>query len=104
MKHVIESICREYAEQHDFSGVCLYKEQGETVFAGAYGYANRAFKIPNRIDTRFDTASVTKTFTAAAVMQLVDAGKIRLEDKITALVDLSGTKIPEDVTARFFCG
>ena len=98
MKHIIDTICREYAEQHDFSGVCLYKEQGETVFAGAYGYANRAYEIPNRIDTRFDTASVTKTFTAAAVMQLVDARKMRLEDKITALVDLSGTKIPEDVT------
>ena len=98
MKTLIETLCREYAEEHHFSGVCLYREQNETVFAGAYGYANRAFGIPNRIDTRFDTASVTKLFTAAAVLQLVDAGKLSLDDRITALVNLSGTKIPEDVT------
>jgi len=98
MKAYIEAICKEYAEKYDFSGVCLYREKEETVFAGAYGYANRAFLIPNRIDTRFDTASVTKLFTAAAVLQLVDSGLLHLDDKITELVDLSGTKIPADVT------
>ena len=43
-------------------------------------------------------ASITKIFTAAAVLQLVEEGKLRLEDRIVNIVDLSGTKIPEDVT------
>lgn len=49
----------------------MVKCKGNTVFSEAYGFANRVFKIPNKIDTKFDTASITKVFTAVAVLQLV---------------------------------
>lgn len=98
MKDYLEKICEEYVQNHNFSGVCMLKRKGITVFNEAYGYASRPFRIPNNTETRFDVASITKIFTAAAVLQLVEEGKLRLEDRIVNIVDLSGTKIPEDVT------
>jgi len=50
------------------------------------------------MQTKFDTASITKLFTAVAIVQLIDNGAIRLDDQITELLDLSGTAIPDDVT------
>lgn len=94
----IKIICEKNAEEHNFSGVCMVKKADEILFAKAYGYANRAFKIPNNIDTRFDTASITKIFTAAAVLQLASQNLLSLDDKITDIVNLKGTKIPKDVT------
>ena len=46
----------------------------------------------------FDTASVTKLFTAVTILQLVDKGMLGLDDRITDIIDLSGTKISNDVT------
>ncbi len=92
------ALCREYANEHHFSGVCMLKKGDTPIFEKAYGFANRAFRIPNRVDTRFDTASITKIFTAAAVLQLVQKGLLSLDGRITEIVDLSGTKIPRDVT------
>ena len=98
MRAFLQELCEDFAANGNFSGVCLLKRENELVFEKAYGFANRAFRVPNRADTRFDTASVTKIFTAAAVLQLAEQGRLGLSDRITALVDLSGTKIPEDVT------
>lgn len=56
--------------------------RGEVVWSGYYGYRNVERKLPVTKDTLFSIASVAKTITAAAVMQLVDAGKLRLEDDI----------------------
>ena len=98
MRAFVQKLCEEFAAEGNFSGVCLFKRGDETIFEGAYGFANRAFCVPNAADTRFDTASVTKIFTAAAILQLAEQGRLRLSDRITALVELSGTKIPEDVT------
>ena len=98
MKNFITNICDEYATYHNFSGVCMLQANGKTIFAKAYGYANRAFKILNKIDTKFDTASITKLFTAVAILQLVEQGKLKLTDCITAIIDLEGTQIPADVT------
>jgi len=57
-----------------------------------------AYGITNTLDTRFDTASVTKLFTAAAILLLVQEGALCLDDKITDVIDLSGSRIPADVT------
>ena len=46
----------------------------------------------------FDTASITKVFTAAAVLQLVQEKKLKLSDHITQIIDLEGTEISPDVT------
>ncbi len=68
------------------------------MFSKAYGYAHRGFKVKNTVETLFDTASVTKLFTAVAILQLVDKKALRIDDKIVDIIDLKGTRIPNDVT------
>jgi len=58
-------------------------KQGEVEKAAAYGLANVELNVPMRTDTVFQIQSVTKTFTASAVMLLVQEGRIGLDDKIT---------------------
>jgi len=82
----------------DFSGALLLADRNGVLFTAANGYANLDFRVPNTLDTRFDTASVTKVFTAVAVLQLIEKGLLRFDNKITGIVDLRGTKIPADVT------
>lgn len=59
----------ELASRQKFSSVVRMTQGEEERFAGAYGYASRAWKITNALSTRFDTASITKLFTAVAALQ-----------------------------------
>jgi D-alanyl-D-alanine carboxypeptidase len=79
-----EAVYREMTEK--FSGAALVKRGDKVLLRKAYGLADRELKIPNTIDTRFRTASVTKMFTAVAVLRLVQERKIRLEDPIGTLL------------------
>lgn len=88
------------AEADEFSGVVLIRRGAETVFGGAYGRATRRWPVPNTMETRFDTASITKLFTAVAALQLVGEGRLSLDARITELVDLAGTTISRDVLVR----
>lgn len=65
-----------------FNGVVLVIKGDKVVFQKAYGWANVEQRVPNRMDTRFAVASITKQFTAAAILQLRDSGRLRLEDSI----------------------
>lgn len=68
----------ELAKNDQFSGTVMVAHQGKPVLARAYGMADKARKIPNRIDTQFNLASASKPFTALAVLQLVEQGRIDL--------------------------
>lgn len=76
----------------------MVKCKEDTIFSGVYGFANRAFNISNKIDTKFDTASITKLFTAAAILQLAQKKRLHLSDYVTDIINLKGTKIPQTVT------
>ena len=65
-----------------FSGAVMVAKAGKPVFQAAYGYADREKKIPNTVDTKFRFGSMGKMFTGTAVLQLVQAGKIKLDDPI----------------------
>jgi CubicO group peptidase (beta-lactamase class C family) len=72
---------------------------GEVIKMKGYGFANLEHDVPVTPDTVFELASVTKQFTAAAVMVLVEESKIRVEDPIGRYLPNS----PEhwkDITAR----
>lgn len=87
-----------FLAEHDFSGVVLIKHGPTTVFEAATGLATQRWGIPNTLDTRFDTASITKLFTSVAVLDLVGRGDLDLETSIHHYVDLEGTTIGTDVT------
>ena len=79
----IEALVARHAELDLFSGTVLVADHGKIVYAGAHGEANKDHRIPNRLDTRYNIGSIGKTFTAVAIMQLVEAGKLRLDDKLS---------------------
>src|ERR1700688_934062 len=62
-----------------FAGAVVVAHDGKPVFAQAYGLADREHKIPNTVQTRFRVGSMNKMFTAVATLQLVQAGKLKLD-------------------------
>ena len=65
-----------------FSGVILVARGDRVLLRKAAGYADRERQIRNTPETKFPIESVTKQFTATAIMMLVDEGKISLDDSI----------------------
>ena len=65
-----------------FSGVALVAKNGVPVFFQSYGFADREKKIVNTTRTRFNIGSINKTFTQAAIRQLVQAGKLSPDDTL----------------------
>jgi len=84
--------------ENQFSGAVLIRRGKTDLFRRAYGFANRTWKIPNTPETRFRIASVGKMFTAAAVMQLIEAEKFSLDTRVVKYLKLKGTKIPAEAT------
>ena len=80
-KTVMENMAREAYERGSFNGTWLYAENGEIVSKGAYGCRDAENKLPMEEDTIFEMASVTKMFTATAVMLLVREGRQCLDDE-----------------------
>ena len=62
-----------------FAGAALVARNGKTLFAQAYGLADREKKTPNTLKTRFRLGSMNKMFTAVATLQLVQSGKLDLK-------------------------
>lgn len=57
--------------------------QGQVLFTGTYGFADLEHRAPVTRDTVFQLASVTKQFTAAAILLLAEDGKLKLEDPLS---------------------
>ena len=72
----------EARSEDTFSGAVLLAKDGKPIFAEAYGFADREHHIANSLDTRFRMGSMNKMFTAVAILQLVSAGKLRLDDPV----------------------
>lgn len=72
----------QYLIEQDFHGVFLVGYQGDVIFEKSYGYQDKENDIKNSIDTAFLTGSLTKQFTAAAILQLHEQGKLELTDTI----------------------
>jgi CubicO group peptidase (beta-lactamase class C family) len=65
-----------------FSGTVLLAKGGTPLYSAAFGEANKDFGVRNTVETKFNLGSMNKMFTAVAVMQLVEAGKVSLEDTL----------------------
>jgi D-alanyl-D-alanine carboxypeptidase len=74
------------AAEDRFSGVVLVAKGDEVLFHKAYGFADRAFGVPNRLDTKFHLGSMNKMFTAVAIAQLVEAGKLSFDDPLAKVL------------------
>jgi CubicO group peptidase (beta-lactamase class C family) len=82
-----------------FSGAVLVAHEGTPLFAKAYGMANKAYGVPNRVDTKFNLGSMNKMFTAVAIAQLDQGGKLSFTDPlIKHLPDYPNKDVAEKVT------
>ena len=89
----------EQSSADKFAGAVLVANDGKTLFAQAYGLADREHKLPNTLQTRFTIASMNKMFTAVATMQLVQAGKLALDDPLGKyLTDYPNRELAAKVT------
>ena len=68
--------------------------RGELIWGKGYGVADMEQQTPMTLDTRFRIASITKTFTGVATMQLRDAGKLRLDDPVSQYLDWFDLRYP----------
>jgi CubicO group peptidase (beta-lactamase class C family) len=83
-----------------FSGVVQIDHAGEIEFAKAYGLANRAYGVPNTVDTRFGIASGGKGFTALTVLSLIREGALSLDTTARSLLGDDLPLIADDVTVE----
>ena len=84
-KTSIDALARAAYENGSFNGAWLYAENGEIVSKGALGWVDAENTLPMREDSIFEMASVSKMFTATAVMLLVREGKLSLDEAYTEL-------------------
>jgi CubicO group peptidase (beta-lactamase class C family) len=75
----IEDYFAGQAAEGGLNGNVLVAEKGRIVFMRSYGFADFEAKRPNTADTEFEMASIGKLFTATAVLQLVERGKVGLD-------------------------
>ena len=83
MARELETFMKKLADADVFSGAVLLAKDGVPVFKGAYGMANKDFNVANRIDTKFNLGSMNKMFTAVAIAQLVERGKLSFDDPLS---------------------
>jgi D-alanyl-D-alanine carboxypeptidase len=74
-------IARLSPEQH-FRGNVLVQRNGQTVLKKSYGLADESWNVSNVTEGRFEIASLTKQFTAVAILQLAEAGKLSVQDPV----------------------
>jgi Beta-lactamase len=81
-----------------FSGAVLVANNGSPLFKQAYGLASKVFNVPNRIDTKFNLASMNKMFTGIAIAQLAEQGRLSFSDTIEKYMPEYPKAIAEKVT------
>ncbi|MDX1604417.1 MAG: serine hydrolase domain-containing protein, partial [Salinimicrobium sediminis] len=79
----IKDLLNKYHEYGQFNGSALVSDDGELVFSDGFGMANMEYDIPNKPETKHRLGSITKQFTAALILQLVEEGKLELDKPIS---------------------
>jgi CubicO group peptidase (beta-lactamase class C family) len=79
----IVKLLETYHEYGQFNGTVLVADKGNVIVRQGFGLANMEWEIPNSPITKFRIGSVTKQFTAALILQLVEEGKVKLDQPIT---------------------
>jgi D-alanyl-D-alanine carboxypeptidase len=92
----IHAVLNKLVSESDFSGCVTVFDGSETVFDECRGLAERSFNAPINHQTKFHVGSIGKMFTAVAIAQLVEAGKLSWNDTLAKLVP----EYPDQATAK----
>lgn len=79
-----------------FSGAVLVAKGDKILFRKAYGYRNKSAKKKNNVNTTFGIGSTTKTFTAIAIAQLAEQGKLKFTDPVSKFI----SEYPKDIADK----
>jgi CubicO group peptidase (beta-lactamase class C family)/predicted alpha/beta superfamily hydrolase len=84
-----------------FSGTVLIANGGKPIFSRAYGWANRERNERNRVETKFQLASLSKIFAGVSICQLLQAGKLSFSDPIGKILpDYPNATVAGKVTVQ----
>lgn len=78
----IDEVVTAFHDAGQFNGSVLVAEAGEVIYENGFGWANIEWEVPNTPDTKHRIGSVTKHFTSAIILQLVEEGEIELDAPI----------------------
>ena len=78
----VAEFARNLHKKYGFNGNVLVAKKGKIIFQGSFGWANYLMRDSLKIKSEFELASITKTFTGVAIMQLVESGKLSLDDDV----------------------
>jgi D-alanyl-D-alanine carboxypeptidase len=78
----INNFIDSFAKKNNFNGTILIQKKSGISYQKSFGLANYQFKIPNKIETKYKIASITKLFTSVLIMQLYENGKIDVNKTI----------------------
>jgi CubicO group peptidase (beta-lactamase class C family) len=76
----MDQVVQSFASKQAFMGSVLVAQGNEVLLSKGYGFANLEWNLPNSPTTKFAIASVTKQFTAAAILLLEERGKLKTDD------------------------
>jgi len=96
----IDEVMRAANKYRLFNGSVLVAENGKVIYKKGLGLAQMEWNIPNTPDTRFRLGSITKQFTAALILQLVEQGKVKLDGKVSDYLPAYRKDIGEKVTVH----
>lgn len=81
-----DKIAYQTFSQNQPGGVILIAKKGNVLYKKAFGLANMELEVPMKTDMVFEIGSLTKQFTAVAILQLIEQGKLSLNDPITKYI------------------
>jgi CubicO group peptidase (beta-lactamase class C family) len=79
----LEAYMDAQAKINNFGGTVLVTKNNIVLMKKAYGLANYEWNVSNTVETRFELASVTKQFTAVAILKLVEQSRLGLDDTLS---------------------
>ncbi len=79
----VDAYVKPYLDIKAFNGAILIARGGRVLLAKGFGMANYELDVPNTPRTKFHIASISKTFTAAAVMILEERGALKVQDPLS---------------------
>ncbi|MBK7410146.1 MAG: serine hydrolase [Saprospirales bacterium] len=85
-RKIVDKLFQDLSEGTQPGAAVLVAQNGKILYQHGFGYANVEKKIPVTPDTKFRIGSISKQFTSAAILTLVEKGKMNLDDKLSKFI------------------
>lgn len=102
----ISDVMERYVQNEEIAGASLLvRQHGQTVYRNCWGYADKSARMPIREDSIFRLMSMTKCVTAVGILQLMEAGKLNLDDPLSLFIpSFAKPRVAADARYRWHDG